>query len=71
MTSTKFEGILVLIWHYQVDHTRGVLLKGKGFKPEEVAIFRDINIHQTILAAIRLENIRVRFLTDLTLELLP
>jgi hypothetical protein len=60
-----------LIRHYQVDHARGVLFKRKRFKPKELAIFRNININKTILPTVRLEDVRVWLLADLTFKLFP
>ena len=71
MSTTHLELSMVAIWHHNVNHSTRILFEGERFEPEEVFLFWDINVDQSVADPIRLEDIWVRRLADLALELLP
>jgi len=56
-----------------MDHPRGVLLEGEALKQQVVPVGRDVrrDVNEAIADAVALEDVGVRLLADLALELLP
>jgi hypothetical protein len=56
-----------------MDHPRGVLLEGEALKQQIVLVGRDVrcDVDEAIADAVALEDVGVRLLADLALELLP
>ena len=71
MPSAQLESIMVCVWLNNMDHAWRVLFKSERFEPQEVAFSWNVNVNKLVPTAVTFEHIRVRFLANLTLELLP
>ena len=71
MTSAQLESVVFWIWLNHMDHPWRVLFKSERFKPQKIAFSWNFNVDELVSPAVAFEHIRVRFLANFTLKLLP